>query len=941
MASIASATAIAVRGARTHNLKGVDVDLPRDALVVLTGVSGSGKSSLAFDTVFAEGQRRYVESLSSYARQFLDQLERPDVDEIDGLPPTVAIDQRAGRPNPRSTVGTLTEIHDSLRLLFSRLGAPHCPKCGLPIRSQTPEQMVATVLAYPTGRRILVLAPLVRGRKGAHADVFQAIRRAGLIRARVDGQVIEVDEPPKLAKTKNHSIDAVVDRLVIREGVAPRLAESLNLALKLSEGLATISAEVDGAWEDRPMSIHHACPDCGVSLPALEPRGFSFNSPQGACPRCDGLGVVSEFQPDLIVPDRARSLDRGAVEPWTKLGAKLRAAQVGDPRVSAFLDRHKLGRDVPLDDWPEAVFQAFLHGETDGGFAGVPAMLAELDRATDRGAVKAALAAYREEIPCPACKGARLRPESLAARVGGQSIAQVCDLTVEAARTFFDGLPFREDEQAVATPLLREIRGRLRFLAEVGLGYLTLGRGAATLSGGELQRVRLANQLGSDLVGVCYVLDEPTSGLHPRDTAQLLDGLRKLRDLGNSVLVVEHDEAVIRAADWVVDVGPGAGPEGGAIVAVGPPGRIAGSAASLTGRRLRGEDRHAPSRSDRLARSPGWLTIRGSTVHNLRTIDVRIPLGTLTCVTGVSGSGKSTLVFDVLARAFRRRDRASLRAIPELGTIAGWDSLTAMVEIDQAPIGRTPRSTPATFTGVFDEIRRVFAKTREARTRGYGPPRFSFNAKGGRCETCQGLGRRRVPMQFLPDLYVVCEDCRGKRFNRQTLEILFKEKSIGDVLDLRVDEALAFFDAQPRVLPGLRSLHDVGVGYLTLGQSGATLSGGEAQRVKLAAHLNRPAGGERLYILDEPTTGLHFADVDRLLGVLERLADQGDTLVVIEHNLDVVAAADWVVDLGPEAGSRGGRVVAMGTPAEIAAAPESLTGAYLRTDSDRPAMEDE
>jgi len=921
--------AIAVRGARTHNLKGVDVDLPRDALVVLTGVSGSGKSSLAFDTVFAEGRRRYVEGLSGYARQFLDQIERPDVDRIDGLPPTVAIDQHAGRPSPRSTVGTLTEINDSLRVLFSRLGVPHCPKCGLPIRSQTPEQMAAAILAYPTGRRIMLLAPLVRRRKGAHAEAFQAIRRAGLIRARVDGEVVELDEAPKLAKAKYHTIEAVVDRLVVREGVGPRLAESLNLALKLADGVATVMVDVDGAWQDRTMSVHHACPDCGVSLPALEPRAFSFNSPQGACPRCEGLGVVAEFPAELIVPDRSKSLDGGAVEPWGKLGPRLRASLAGDPALAALLDRRQLRRDAPLDAWPDEAVEALLRGEPDG-YPGVAAALAELDRTTDRPAVKAALAPYREEVACPDCRGARLRPEALAARVGGRSIAEASDLTVDDARAFFDGLEFDEEGEAVAAPLLREIRGRLRFLADVGLGYLTLGRSARTLSGGELQRVRLATQLGSDLVGVCYVLDEPTAGLHARDTDRLLDGLRKLRDLGNSVLVVEHDESVIRAADWIVDVGPGAGPDGGTIVAEGPPGRIAESPASLTGRRLRGERRASASRPGRLAASPGWLAIRGPTVHNLRDIDVRIPLGALTCVTGVSGSGKSTLVFDVLARAFRRRERGSAREAPELGRVEGWDALTSLVEVDQSPIGRTPRSTPATFTGVFDEIRRVFAKTREARTRGYGPARFSFNAKGGRCETCRGLGRRRVPMQFLPDLYVVCEDCLGKRFNRQTLDVLFKGRSIGDVLDLRVDEALAFFDAQPRVLPGLRALHDVGVGYLTLGQSGATLSGGEAQRVKLAAHLGGTEAGGRLYILDEPTTGLHFADVDRLLGVLERLADRGNTLVVIEHELDVIAAADWVVDLGPEAGAAGGRVVAMGTPAEVADATESLTGAYLR-----------
>jgi excinuclease ABC subunit A len=831
-------SAIVIRGARVHNLRNVDLDIPRDRLVVLTGVSGSGKSSLAFDTVFAEGQRRYIECLSSYARQFLDQLERPDVDQIDGLPPTVAIDQKAGQSSPRSTVGTLTEINDYLRLLYSRLGVPHCPNCGLPIHSQTPEQMVATVLAFPTGRRLMVLAPLVRARKGAHAEVFQAVRRAGLIRARVDGEIVEVaDEPPKLAKTKVHSIDAVVDRLVVREGIGPRLAESVNLALKLSEGLMTITSEVDGAWQDDLMSVHLACPGCGTSLPALEPRAFSFNSPQGACPTCGGLGVA------------------------------------------------------PAAD-----------GEAEGD---------------------------DDPAPCPDCEGSRLRPEARSVRVEGRSIDQVQDMAIDEARAFFDALRLPGADPAIAEPLLKEIRGRLQFLSNVGLGYLTLGRGSQTLSGGELQRVRLATQLGSGLVGVCYVLDEPTAGLHPRDTDRLLAGLRNLEAQGNSVLVVEHDEAVIRAADWIVDVGPGAGPDGGSIVATGTPDEIAGSEASITGRYLSGALRPALPRADRLGRSPGWVVMRGATVHNLKGDEVRIPLGALTCVTGVSGSGKSTLVHDVLARGFRRRDRPSAREAPGLGRIEGWEPLTSLVVVDQSPIGRSPRSTPATFTGVFDQVRRVFATTREARMRGYGAARFSFNAKGGRCEACEGLGHRRIPMQFLPDMFVVCEECQGKRFNRQTLEVLFKEKSIGDVLDLRVDEALAFFDAQPRVLPGLAALHDVGLGYLTLGQSGATLSGGEAQRVKLAAQLGRPALGSNLYILDEPTTGLHFADIDRLLAIFHRLADRGETLVVIEHNLDVVAAADWVVDLGPEAGADGGRVVAMGPPEEVARSPRSPTGRYL------------
>ncbi len=923
--------AIVIRGARVHNLRNVDLDVPRDRLVVLTGVSGSGKSSLAFDTVFAEGQRRYIECLSSYARQFLDQLERPDVDQIDGLPPTVAIDQRAGQSSPRSTVGTLTEINDYLRLLYSRLGVPHCPTCGLPIRSQTPEQMVATVMAFPVGRKLMVLAPLVRKRKGAHPEVFQAIRRAGLIRARVDGEVVEVaDEPPKLTKTKNHDVDAVVDRLVIREGIGPRLAESIGMALKLSEGLVTIMADVDGRWEDRLLSIHHACPGCGTSLQALEPRAFSFNSPQGACPRCDGLGLISTFQPDLVVPDRAKTLEQGAVAPWTKLTPRVRELQAGSPMVVAFLDRHHLSRSDPLDAWPEAHFEAFLQGATDEGFPGVLAMLDQLYQAADRASLRTTLDAYREESSCPACEGTRLRPEARAARIAGKSIDQVSDLAIDDAKAFFEGLCFGEGDQPVAAPLVREIQARLRFLADVGLGYLSLGRGSQTLSGGELQRVRLATQLGSDLVGVCYVLDEPTAGLHPRDTARLLAGLRELESQGNSVIIVEHDEAVIRAADWVIDVGPGAGPDGGSIVDVGTPEHIARSTVSITGRYLRGEAWTSRPRSTRLERTPGWITVTGASVHNLKQVEARIPRGALTCVTGVSGSGKSTLVHDVLARGFRRRDRPSARELPGLGRIVGWEPLTSLIEVDQSPIGRNPRSTPATFTGVFDQIRRVFTTTREARMRGYGAARFSFNAKGGRCEVCEGQGRRRIPMQFLPDLFIVCEECQGKRFNRQTLEILFKDKSIGDVLDLRVDEARAFFESQPRVLVGLNAMHDVGLGYLTLGQSSTTLSGGEAQRVKLAAQLGRTTGGDKLYILDEPTTGLHFADIDRLLAILHRLADLGDTLIVIEHNLDVIATADWVVDLGPEAGVQGGRIVAMGTPEEVASTPESLTGAYLK-----------
>ncbi|MGC8643719.1 MAG: excinuclease ABC subunit UvrA, partial [Isosphaeraceae bacterium] len=804
-----------VRGARVHNLRGVDLDIPRDRLVVLTGVSGSGKSSLAFDTIFAEGQRRYIECLSSYARQFLDQLERPDVDLIEGLPPTVAIDQRAGQASPRSTLGTLTEIHDYLRLLFARLGTPFCPRCGQAIHRQTPEQMVAHVLAFPQGRKAMVLAPLVRGRKGQHLETFQAIRRWGLIRARVDGEIIEVTEqPPKLAKTKPHSIEAVVDRLVIREGIRPRLAESIDLALKLSEGIVILVTETTGGWEDHVLSVHLACPNCGTGLQSPEPRGFSFNSPHGACPTCEGLGVVSSPEADA------------------------------------------------------------------------------------------------EALPCPACGGSRLRPEARAVKIEGRSIDEVSALPIKDLARVIDELPLGPAQEPIGRPILAEIASRLRFLAEVGLDYLTLSRGSDTLSGGELQRARLATQLGAGLVGVCYVLDEPTAGLHPRDTDQLIASLRKLQGQGSSVIVVEHDEAVIRSADWVVDLGPGAGPDGGMVVAQGRPEQLAANPSSVTGRYLSGrQTRHRPGES-RLKSETDWIVIRHASEHNLKDVEARIPTGAITCVSGVSGSGKSTLIHDVLAREYRRKAQAGAAggSGPAQAVIEGLEAVEALVEVDQAPIGRNPRSTPATFTGVFDGIRRVFAATRQAKMRGYGAARFSFNARGGRCEACLGQGRRRVPMQFLPDLYMICPECQGQRFNRPTLEIRFKGKSIGEVLDLRVDEARSFFAAQPRVLPGLDALHDVGLGYLTLGQSSTMLSGGEAQRVKLAAELGRSTTGRNLYILDEPTTGLHFADIDRLLSILHRLADQGHTLVVIEHNLDVIASADWVIDLGPDGGDAGGRV---------------------------------
>ncbi len=913
---------ILVRGARVHNLKGVSVDLPRDRFVVLTGVSGSGKSSLAFDTLYAEGQRRYIESLSGYARQFLDQLERPDVDLIEGLPPTVSIDQKTGAANPRSTVATVTEIHDYLRLLYARAGTPHCPKCGSAIRRQSPEQMVATVLAMREGRKVLILAPIVRGRKGMHAAAFQAVRSAGLLRARVDGEVIEITPTdPKLAKTKTHTIEAVVDRLVVREGIRPRLAESIDLALKLGEGTILLSAQTETGWEDDPLSLHFACPACGTGLEELEPRTFSFNSPYGACPTCDGLGHISTFDADLVIPDRSVSIAQGAVAPWKDLKG------LETPWLADFLKSHRLKQSTPLADWPKPEFQAFLNGPEPEGV--LPALERAFESArTDR--QKAILGTYRAETTCPACLGARLRPEARAVTLRGRSLPEVSELPVAQAISVIEDWTFPDDLVKVGPPLVAEIVSRLAFLDRVGLGYLTLARSADSLSGGELQRVRLATQIGSGLVGVCYVLDEPTVGLHPVDTDKLLASLVGLRDSGNSVIVVEHDEATIRAADWLIDIGPGAGPDGGEIVAVGQPRDLEILGDSSTAGYLRGDWAIPRDRSDRLGRSRGTIRIVNATERNLKGIFVEIPLGTLTCVSGVSGSGKSTLVHDVLARgAVRILEKRGPRPGTH-GRIEGLESIDKLIEIDQSPIGRGPRSTPATYTGVYDEIRKVFARTRDAKIRGYDASRFSFNVKGGRCEGCQGQGLRRIEMNFLPDLYVRCEVCGGKRFNRQTLEIRFKGKSIGDILETRVDECRAFFEAQPKVKKGLDALHEAGLGYLTLGQSSTTLSGGEAQRVKLSAELGRTATGRTLYILDEPTTGLHFLDVARLLLVLQRLADLGNTVLVIEHHLDVLKSADWLIDLGPGAGGNGGRIVAMGPPEVVANSAESVTGPYLR-----------
>ena len=923
------AGSIRVRGARVHNLRDVDVDLPRDRLVVLTGVSGSGKSTLAFDTLYAEGRRRYIEGLSTDARQFLDQLERPDVDLIEGLPPTVAIDQRAGAANPRSTVATVTEIHDYLRVLYARAGLPHCPRCGAAIRRQTPEQIAAFVTALPAGTKLILHAPLVRGRKGEHKEAFEAIRRHQLLRARVDGQTVEIgEEPPKLAKTKTHNIDAVIDRLVVRDGIGPRLSESIDLALKLGEGKLVATLQTDSGWDDRLFSTTHACPACGVSFEKLEPRSFSFNSPHGACPTCDGLGSLHAFDADLVAPDRSKSIDGHALAPYATGKAKGPREPEG---VSSFLAKHHLTRQAPLDAWPARTVELLMNGDPASGFLGVlPELEAEYRDVSPRR--REALAGYRAEAPCPACLGARLRPEARAVTVGGLAIHEAAARPVVEAIAFFETLKFEPPMDLVGAPLTAEVVRRLRFLDRVGLGYLTLARGADTLSGGELQRVRLTTQIGSGLVGVCYVLDEPTAGLHPRDADRLLASLADLRDLGNSLVVVEHDEATIRAADWVIDLGPGAGPEGGRVVAQGPPDALVEvePGASLTARYLAGPRAIKFGSTIPAAEPSHWITVFNAREHNLRGVNARFPVGALTCVSGVSGSGKSSLVLDVLGRAAARALNGSGPRPGAHDRVEGLDCVEKLVTIDQAPIGRNARSTPATYTGVFDEVRKVFALTREAKVRGFGASRFSFNAKGGRCEACQGLGARRIEMNFLPDLEVRCEACGGLRYNPPTLEARYKGRSIGDVLQMRVDAALAFFDAVPKVRRGLAALREAGLGYATLGQSSTTLSGGESQRVKLAAELSRAESGRALLILDEPTTGLHFDDVANLLRVLRRLADLGNTILVIEHNLEVIRAADWLIDLGPEGGAAGGEIVAEGTPAEVARSERGHTGRWLR-----------
>jgi excinuclease ABC subunit A len=931
-----AAESIRISGARVHNLQNVDVEIPRDRLVVVTGVSGSGKSSLAFDTLYAEGQRQYIESLSIYARQFLHQMERPDVDLIEGLQPTVSIDQRAGSQNPRSTVATVTEIYDYLRLLFARLGEPFCYRCGAPIRQQSPEQIVDDLLGLAKGTRVMILAPLVRGRKGQHKEALSAVRKAGLLRARVDGQVIDIDHPPELVRQKTHHIEAVIDRVVIREGVRQRLCESVDLAVRHGDGLVLASYEEQrpgaSTWHDELFSTRYACPNCRISYEELEPRTFSFNSPYGACTECEGLGARVAFDPELVMPEVGLSLAGGAIAPWK--GAPPGAVRKIKNQLREFMSRVRFRWDTPLARLQPQIRRQLLHGDGKR-FPGVLAMLEKEYATTTRESNRQRLEAFRGEVACAECGGARLGPQARSVRVAGKAIHQMTAMTVGAAHQLFDTLAFDEEERPIAQPIQTEIAARLEFLEKVGLGYLTLDRPAGTLSGGELQRVRLATGLGSGLVGVCYVLDEPSIGLHARDNQRLIGALRQLQSRGNSVVVVEHDETIIREADWLIDLGPGAGRHGGRVVVAGTPGEVSHDPHSLTGRYLAGSLKiPLPARRHRIAKTRS-ITIAGVTTNNLKGVTARFPLSALVCVTGVSGAGKSSLLSETLARALIRRLGGIAAKPGPHRSLRGASQIDKVVQVDQSPIGRTPRSNPATYIGVFDEIRKVFANTRDARQRGYKAGRFSFNVKGGRCEECQGQGQQKIEMNFLPDLYVTCPECEGKRFNRQTLQIRYRDRSIADVLAMRVDDAAEFFQNFPVIKRMLGGLQEVGLGYLTLGQPSTTLSGGEAQRIKLAAELSRVETGKTLYILDEPTTGLHFDDVGKLLAVLSRLVDLGNTVVVIEHHLDVIKTADWIIDLGPEGGESGGRIVATGTPEQLAALEGNHTGRFLRTVLDR------
>jgi len=930
---------ILIKGAREHNLKNIDLEIPRDKLVVITGLSGSGKSSLAFDTIYAEGQRRYVESLSAYARQFLGLMEKPDVDNIEGLSPAISIEQKTTSKNPRSTVGTVTEIYDYLRLLFARIGIPYCYKCGKRIERQTVQQIVDAVMKLPPGTKFQVLAPIVRGRKGEYREAFEEARREGFVRVRVDGEIHDLSESIKLDKNKKHNIEIVVDRLVAGDKIRNRLTDSVEIALNLAGGLVIIN-EIGG--EDRLYSEQFACVDCGVSYEEIAPRMFSFNSPYGACPVCNGIGTVRELDPTLIVPDENKSINEGAIEPW------------GEGREGWYFNHLRslaehFGFDLntPWKDLDDRVKRIILYGtnqeikiryvssngrvsaEFMHQFEGVIPNLERRYRQTSSSYIREWIESYMNVRPCDACGGTRLKPESLAIKVGGLSIAEVTRMSIKQARRFFDELKLNEREQTIAHQILKEIKQRLDFLINVGLDYLTLDRAAGTLSGGESQRIRLATQIGSQLMGVLYILDEPSIGLHQRDNRRLIETLLRLRDLGNTVLVVEHDRETIESADFVVDLGPGAGEDGGYVVATGPPEKIRQECRSITGQYLCGE-KFIPVPAQRRRGNGRFLVLKGATGNNLKNIDVRFPLGTFICVTGVSGSGKSTLVNETLYRALKRAIYHSKEPPLPFKGLEGLENIDKVVDIDQSPIGRTPRSNPATYTGTFTPIRDLFARLPESKVRGYKPGRFSFNVKGGRCEACEGDGIIKIEMHFLPDVYVRCEACKGKRYNRETLEIKYKGKTIADVLDMTVTEALEFFKNVPVIRRKLQTLYDVGLGYIKLGHPATTLSGGEAQRVKLATELSKVATGKTLYILDEPTTGLHFEDIKYLLNVLNRLVDRGNTVIMIEHNMDVIKTADYIIDLGPEGGDDGGEVIATGTPEEVAQMPHSYTGRFLK-----------
>lgn len=930
---------IIIKGARENNLKNIDVEIPRDKLVVLTGLSGSGKSSLAFDTIYAEGQRRYVESLSAYARQFLGQMDKPDVDYIEGLSPAISIDQKTTSKNPRSTVGTVTEIYDYLRLLYARIGVPHCPKCGKEIKQQSIDQIVEQIMALPERTKMQVLAPIVRGKKGEHVKLLENIKKNGYVRVRIDGEIRDVNEEITLEKNKKHNIEVVIDRIVVKEGIESRLADSVEAALKLSEGLVIIDV-IDG--EEMLFSENFACPDCGISIGELAPRMFSFNSPYGKCPKCDGLGTLLEVSPDMVIPNRKLSINEGAILPW----GSLKEDSWTNSILTGLSKHYNFSLDEPVENLPEEIINILLYGnngekfkvqfnreygkgEIMYSFEGVIPNLERRYRETNSDYAREEIEGYMEKKKCPKCHGSRLREESRAVTVGGLSIDKVCDMPIRDELEFFNNVSLTEKQRTIAAQVLKEIKSRLTFLIDVGLDYLTLSREASTLSGGESQRIRLATQIGSSLMGVLYILDEPSIGLHQRDNDRLLATLKHLRDLGNTLIVVEHDEDTMREADYIIDIGPGAGAHGGKVVAAGTPEEVAMSEESYTGLYLSGK-RKIEVPKERKKPNGNWIEIRGAKENNLKNINVKFPLGVFTCVTGVSGSGKSTLVNEILYKGVAREINGLKEKPGDYREIRGIENIDKIIDIDQSPIGRTPRSNPATYTGVFDHIREIFTQTPEAKMRGYKPGRFSFNVKGGRCEACGGDGIIKIEMQFLPDVYIPCEVCKGKRYNRETLEVKYKGKNIADVLDMTVEEALEFFENIPRIKNKLQTLYDVGLSYIKLGQPSTQLSGGEAQRVKLATELSRRSTGKTLYILDEPTTGLHMEDVRKLIDIIKRLVEGGNTVVVIEHNLDVIKSADYIIDLGPEGGDRGGAVIACGTPEEVAENEASYTGIYLK-----------